>query len=50
MWMLRIDGDIRVVDESGEDYLYPAMYFVLVDSTSKCNSGIGFRSSGARCL
>ena len=24
------DGDIRVIDESGEDYLYPADYFVLV--------------------
>ncbi len=24
-------GDVRVVDESGEDYLYPAEYFVLVD-------------------
>lgn len=22
------DGDIRVIDESGEDYLYPASYFV----------------------
>lgn len=22
------DGDIRVIDESGEDYLYPAEYFV----------------------
>ena len=21
------DGDIRIVDESGEDYLYPASYF-----------------------
>lgn len=21
------DGDIRIVDESGEDYLYPAAYF-----------------------
>lgn len=21
------DGDIRVIDESGEDYLYPANYF-----------------------
>lgn len=21
------DGDIRVVDESGEDYIYPASYF-----------------------
>lgn len=26
-----LDGDIRVVDESGEDYLYPAEYFVLVE-------------------
>lgn len=26
-----VEGDIRVIDESGEDYLYPADYFVLVD-------------------
>ena len=25
------DGDIRVVDESGEDYLFPAKYFVVVE-------------------
>jgi hypothetical protein len=25
------DGDLRIIDESGEDYLYPARYFVLVD-------------------
>jgi hypothetical protein len=25
------DGDLRVVDESGEDYLYPTEYFVLVE-------------------
>jgi hypothetical protein len=25
------DGYLRVIDESGEDYLYPAEYFVLVD-------------------
>ena len=25
------DGDLRVVDESGEDYLYPAEYFVMVE-------------------
>jgi hypothetical protein len=25
------DGDLRVVDESGEDYLYPADLFVLID-------------------
>lgn len=25
------DGDLRVVDKSGEDYLYPAAYFVLIE-------------------
>jgi hypothetical protein len=25
------DGDIRVIDESGEDYLYPATYFVVIE-------------------
>lgn len=25
------DGDLRVIDESGEDYIYPADYFLLVD-------------------
>lgn len=25
-----VDGDLRVIDESGEDYLYPASYFVVV--------------------
>ncbi len=25
------EGYMRVVDESGEDYLYPASYFILVD-------------------
>lgn len=25
------DGDIRIVDESGEDYLYPADWFVAVE-------------------
>ena len=24
------DGDVRVVDESGEDYLYPAVYFAAI--------------------
>lgn len=24
------DGDVRVIDESGEDYLYPAEYFLLI--------------------
>jgi hypothetical protein len=26
-----VDGDIRVVDESGEDYLYPAEWFVPIE-------------------
>jgi len=26
-----MDGDIRVIDESGEDYLYPADWFVLIE-------------------
>src|ERR1043166_6001510 len=25
------DGDIRVIDESGEDYLYPASSFVVIE-------------------
>lgn len=25
------DGDVRIVDESGEDYLYPAEYFVAIE-------------------
>jgi len=27
----RKDGDLRIVDESGEDYLYPTDYFLLID-------------------
>lgn len=25
------DGDLRAIDESGEDYLFPAEFFLLVD-------------------
>lgn len=25
------EGDIRIIDESGEDYLYPASYFVIIN-------------------
>ena len=25
------DGDLRVIDESGEDYLYPTEYFLVVE-------------------
>jgi hypothetical protein len=26
-----VDGDIRVIDESGEDYLYPADFFAVIE-------------------
>ena len=25
------EGDLRVIDESGEDYLYPASYFMAIE-------------------
>jgi hypothetical protein len=25
------DGDLRIIDESGEDYLFPSDYFLLID-------------------
>ncbi len=28
---VKADGDLRIVDESGEDYLYPAQRFILVE-------------------
>jgi len=28
---LRVDGDLRVVDKTGEDYLYPAEWFIPID-------------------
>jgi hypothetical protein len=29
------DGYVRVIDESGEDYLYPAEYFVFIELPEK---------------
>ncbi|MSP39637.1 MAG: hypothetical protein EXR70_14205 [Deltaproteobacteria bacterium] len=26
------DGDLRIIDESGEDYIYPNDYFLLLDT------------------
>lgn len=34
------DGYIRVVDESGEDYLYPASYFVRIQLPHKAEQVI----------
>jgi hypothetical protein len=28
------DGDLRVIDESGEDYLYPGDYFMILELPS----------------
>ncbi len=30
-----VEGDMRVIDESGEDYIYPADRFVLIDLPQK---------------
>lgn len=35
-----LDSDLRVVDESGEDYLYPAERFVLVDLPQRIERSI----------
>lgn len=34
------DGDVRVIDESGEDYLYPAAYFVVLDLPQPIDNAI----------
>lgn len=28
---IEADGDLRIIDESGEDYIYPASYFVMIE-------------------
>jgi hypothetical protein len=39
------DGDIRVVDESGEDYLYPAAWFSAVDLPRRVKNSLLRRSA-----
>ncbi|MCR4321256.1 MAG: hypothetical protein NUV74_13085 [Candidatus Brocadiaceae bacterium] len=34
------DGDIRIIDESGEDYIYPAFYFKKVSLTKDVKSSL----------
>jgi hypothetical protein len=41
------DGDLRVIDESGEDYLYPADYFVLAELPSKAVRALNASFSSA---
>lgn len=36
----RRDGLLRVVDESGEDYLYPESYFVFIDLPAKAKNAL----------
>lgn len=34
------DGDLRVIDESGEDYLYPAGWFVAIQPPPKVKASM----------
>jgi hypothetical protein len=34
------EGYFRVVDESGEDYLYPASYFILVELPAEAQAAL----------
>ena len=36
----RDDGDLRVIDESGEDYLYPAARFVTISVPAKVEKSL----------
>ena len=36
----RADGDLRILDESGEDYLFPAGMFVLIDPPDQFRSSL----------
>ena len=39
------EGDVRVVDESGEDYLYPADWFAAVELPRRVKSSLLRRSA-----
>jgi hypothetical protein len=39
------DGDVRIVDESGEDYLYPAEWFVALEIPQRVKSSLLRRSA-----
>ncbi len=34
------EGYLRVIDESGEDYLYPQSYFVLIDLPKEAQNAV----------
>ncbi len=39
------EGDLRIVDESGEDYLYPAEWFAAVDLPRRVKTSLLRRSA-----
>ena len=39
------DGDVRIVDESGEDYLYPAEWFVAIELPRRVKGSLLRRSA-----
>jgi hypothetical protein len=39
------DGDLRVIDESGEDYLYPADWFAAIEVPRRVRTSLLRRSS-----
>ena len=39
------DGDVRVVDESGEDYLYPADWFAVLELPRRVRTSLIRRSA-----
>ena len=34
------DGDIRIIDESGDDYIYPAKWFVPIDIPTQVKASL----------
>ncbi len=38
------EGYVRIVDESGEDYLYPETYFVAIDIPAKARDALSAAS------
>jgi hypothetical protein len=38
------EGYFRVIDESGEDYLYPASYFILVELPAETQAALRMAS------
>lgn len=41
------EGYIRVIDESGEDYLYPVDYFVFIDLPEKAEQALFVEASSS---